>query len=225
MVAIDGPAGSGKSTTAAAVAARLGFRHLDSGAIYRAVAAGLLDAGSGDAAPERVTPDGLAALAIDVKWRGRHMEVWALGKRMRERVLRSGRVTGAVSGVSAIPAVRSFLLELQRSAAAGPGLVAEGRDMGSVVFPKAQVKIYLDADPRERARRRILQRGAAVPDTDGIFEETARLRRRDERDSGRSVAPLLRAEGAVVIDNTGLDPSEQIDRIVRMARHARRVSR
>ena len=224
VVAIDGSAGSGKSTTAASVAARLGFRHLDSGAVYRAVTLGLIEAEPGDAAPDQVTPEELAALAIDVKWRGGRMEVWALGNRIPEQALRSEGVTAMVSQVAAIPAVRACLLDLQRSAAAGPGLVAEGRDMGSVVFPEAQVKVYLDADPRERARRRILQRGTRYPNPAEIEAEAGRLGRRDERDSSRTVAPLLRAKDAVVIDTTGLNPAEQIDRIVRLARDARQGS-
>ena len=221
VVAIDGSAGSGKSTTAAAVAGRLGLRHLDSGAIYRAVTLGLLEAGRGEAGLEQVTPEELAALAIEVRWGRRGMELWALGSRIPERSLRSERVTAKVSQVAAVPAVRACLLGAQRAAATGPGLVAEGRDMGSVVFPRAQVKVYLDADPRERARRRILQRGANNPDPAGIEAEAGRLRRRDERDSSRSLAPLLRAEDAVVIDTTGLDPAEQIDRIVRLVRAVR----
>ena len=225
VVAIDGSAGSGKSTTAAAVAARLGFRHLDSGAIYRAVTLGLLEAGPGEKTLEQVTPQEVAALAIAVRWRDGRMEVWALETPVREEALRSDRVTALVSRVSAIPAVRACLLDLQRSAAAGPGLVAEGRDMGSVVFPGAQVKVYLDADPRERARRRILQRGKRLPDPAEIETEARRLRGRDERDSSRSLAPLRRAEDAVVIDTTGMDPAEQIDRIVRLAQEARRGSR
>ena len=156
------------------------------------------------------------------------MDAWRCGPSgigYRKEALRSEWVTAAVSRVSAIPAVRDCLLDLQRSAAAGPGLVAEGRDMGSVVFPEAQVKVYLDADPRERARRRILQRGARSPGPAETEAEADRLRRRDERDSSRSVAPLLRADDAVVIDTTDLDPAAQIDRIVRLAHAARQVSR
>ena len=221
VVAIDGSAGSGKSTTAAAVAGRLGLRHLDSGAIYRAVTLGLLEAGRGEVELEQVTPEELAALAIEVRWGRRGMELWALGSRIPEQSLRSERVTAKVSQVAAIPAVRACLLGVQRAAATGPGLVAEGRDMGSVVFPRAQVKVYLDADPRERARRRILQRGVNNPDPAAIEAEARRLGRRDERDSSRPLAPLLRAEDAVAIDTTGLDPAEQIDRIVRLARAVR----
>lgn len=225
VVTIDGSAGSGKSTTAAAAAARLGFRHLDSGAIYRAVTVGLLETGSVDPVLESVTGEELAALAIEVKWRAGRMEVWAHGNRIPERDLRSERVTAMVSQVSAIPAVRAWLLDLQRSTRAAPGLVAEGRDMGSVVFPEADVKVYLDADPRERARRRILQRGMLSPGPAEIEAEAARLERRDDSDSSRRVAPLRRPEDAVVIDTTRLDPADQIDHIVRLAERARRVSR
>ncbi len=225
VVAIDGSAGSGKSTTAAAVAFRLGFRHLDSGAIYRAVTLGLIKKGTADAVLEEVTPEELAALEIDVKWGEGRMEMWLDGNRIPERDLRSERVTARVSQVSAIAAVRSSLLDLQRSARAGAGLVAEGRDMGSVVFPDAKVKVHLDADPRERARRRILQRGERSPGPAEIEAEADRLRRRDERDSSRRVAPLRRDPDAVVIDTTGLEPDEQIDRIVRLVEKARRVSR
>jgi len=174
VVAIDGSAGSGKSTTAAAVAFRLGFRHLDSGAVYRAVTLGLIERGTADAVLEEVTPEELAALEIDVKWGEGRMEVWLDGNRIPERDLRSERVTARVSQVSAIPAVRSGLLYLRRSARAGAGLVAEGRDMGSVVFPDAKVKVHLDADPRERARRRILQRGERSPGPAEIEAEADR---------------------------------------------------
>ena len=225
VVAIDGSAGSGKSTTAASVAARLGFRHLDSGAIYRAVTLGLLDAellnaGSGGAAAEGVTPDQLAALGIDVRWSSGEMEVWMEGEVVPEEVLRAERVTAMVSQVSAIRSVRAHLLALQRSAASGPGLVAEGRDMGTVVFPEAGVKVYLDADARERARRRILQRGGQVPDDDEIEMEAARLRQRDARDSSRTIAPLLIADDAVQLDTTDLEPAAQTEAIVRLVQAA-----
>ena len=220
VVAIDGSAGSGKSTTAAAVAARLGFRHLDSGAIYRAVTLQLLESGRSGVAWERATPDELSDLGIDVKWSGQGMRVRAGGRPVREEALRSERVTAMVSQVAAIPAVRAHLLELQCTAARGPGLVAEGRDMGTVVFPGAEVKVFLDADPRERARRRLLQRGVP-PDPAEVEAEAARLTRRDQRDASRSVAPLLRAGDAVLLDTTDLDPAAQTDAIVRLVKAAR----
>ena len=215
VVAIDGSAGSGKSTTAAAVAARLGFRHLDSGAIYRAVTLALLDSGASDSTIESVTQDDLLKLEVDVKWGEQGMDVWSGGRPVAEKALRSERVTATVSQVAAVPAVRAHLLELQRTAARGPGLVAEGRDMGTVVFPDAEVKVFLDADPRERARRRLLQRGIR-PDAGEIEAEAARLARRDRRDASRSVAPLLQAGDAVLLDTTGLDPADQTNAIVRM---------
>ena len=219
-VAIDGSAGSGKSTTAASVAARLGFRHLDSGAIYRAVTLGLLDAGLGGAAAGEVTPDQPAALDIDVRWSGGEMEVWMGGAAVPEEALRAERVTAMVSQVSAVRSVRAHLLALQRSAATGPGVVAEGRDMGTIVFPEAGVKVHLDADPGERARRRILQRDGRVPDDDEIEAEANRLTQRDARDSSRAIAPLLIADDAVQLDTTDLSPAAQTEAIVRLVRAA-----
>ena len=220
VVAIDGSAGSGKSTTAAAVAARLGFRHLDSGAIYRAVTLALLDSGTSDSTVESVTGDQLSELGIDVRWREQGMEVRTGGRPVAERALRSERVTAMVSQVAAVPAVRAHLLQLQRTAAQGPGLVAEGRDMGTVVFPEARVKVFLDADPRERARRRLLQRGIR-PDAEVIEAEAVRLARRDRRDASRSVAPLLQAGDAVLLDTTDLDPAAQTNAIVRLVEAVR----
>ena len=220
VVAIDGSAGSGKSTTAAAVAARLGFRHLDSGAIYRAVTLQLLESGRSGVALERVTLNELSDLGIDVKWGGQGMQVRAGGRPIPEKALRSERVTAMVSQVAAVPAVRAHLLELQRTAAQGPGLVAEGRDMGTVVFPHAEVKVFLDAHPRERARRRLLQRGVR-PDPAGIDAEAARLTGRDRHDASRSIAPLLRAGDADLLDTTDLDPAAQTDAIVHLVKAAR----
>ena len=220
VVAIDGSAGSGKSTTAAAVAARLGFRHLDSGAIYRAVTLALLDSGMSDSTVESVTEDQLSELRIEVRWREQGMEVRTGGRPVAETALRSERVTAMVSQVAAVPAVRAHLLELQRTAARGPGLVAEGRDMGTVVFPEARVKVFLDADPRERARRRLLQRGIR-PDAEVIEAEAVRLARRDRRDASRSVAPFLQAGDAVLLDTTALDPAAQTNAIVRMVEAVR----
>ena len=220
VVAIDGSAGSGKSTTAAAAAARLGFRHLDSGAIYRAVTLALIESGRSGSALEQVTRGELSGLAIDVKWREQGMEVWAGGRQVPEEDLRSDRVTALVSQVAAVPAVRAHLLDLQRRAARGSGLVAEGRDMGTVVFPRARVKVFLDAHPTERARRRLLQRGIH-PDAAKIKAEAARLTRRDRRDASRSIAPLLQAGDAVLVDTTDLDPAAQTDAIVRLAEAAR----
>lgn len=234
VVAIDGTAGAGKSTTAKAVADRLGFRHLDSGAIYRAVALHLLDSGleigaatEGPAAagqqpaaaqqvPSAAYQVALDALDLHVKWRGQSMELWAAGERIPDRELRTERVTAAVAPVSGVPAVRERLLALQRSAAQGPGLVAEGRDMGTVVFPEAQAKVFLVAAARERARRRLLQNGQRAPSAERIEAEAARLRRRDTQDSSRPTAPLAAAPDAVRLDTTRTSPEQQVDQIVQL---------
>ena len=216
VVAVDGSAGSGKSTTAAAVALRLGFRHLDSGALYRAITLALLESERGCEDVEGVTQAELDALGIDLEWHGHSMQVRIRGSLVPDEALRESRVTSRVSRVSAVPLVRDHLLELQRSAAAGPGLVAEGRDMGTVVFPGAQVKVHLDAELGERARRRLLQRGRRRPPPDEIDAEAARLERRDQRDSTRTIAPLTHAAGAVTVDTTELDPPGQTEVIVQL---------
>ncbi len=224
VVAIDGTAGAGKSTTAKAVADQLGFRHLDSGAIYRAVALGLLDSGREMSALEKIAKAELDALQVHVEWRGRSMEVWAAGARIPNRKLRTERVSSLASRVSSVPTVRDHLLALQRSAAQGPGLIAEGRDMGTVVFPDAGVKVFLVADARERARRRLLQNGQAAPSSDRIEAEAARLRERDARDSSREAAPLAAASDAVRVDTTNLLPEDQVDEIVKLVERRRNRS-
>ena len=218
VVAIDGTAGAGKSTTAKAVAEQLGFRHLDSGAIYRAVTWGLLGSGWDPSVLENVAQDDLDALQLQVRWRGRSMEVWAAGKRIPDPHLRTESVTAFSSLVSSVPSVRDHLLALQRSAARGQGLVAEGRDMGTVVFPDAGVKVFLVAHARERARRRLRQKGHSDPSTAQVEAETARLRKRDARDSSRKAAPLKSAPDAVRLDTTNLDPADQVEEIVKLVK-------
>ena len=218
VVAIDGTAGAGKSTTAKAVAEQLGFRHLDSGAIYRAVTWVLLGSGWDPSVLENVAQDDLDALQLQVQWRGRSMEVWAAGKRIPDPHLRTESVTAFSSLVSSVPSVRDHLLALQRSAARGPGLVAEGRDMGTVVFPDAGVKVFLVAHARERARRRLRQKGHSDPSTAQVEAETTRLRERDARDSSRKAAPLKSAPDAVRLDTTDLDPADQVEEIVKLVK-------
>ena len=215
VVAIDGSAGAGKSTTAAAVAARLGFRHLDSGALYRAVTLALLRSPRGLADIETITAAELDVLGFAASWSGVAMELCIGGEAIADADLRSDAVTAAVSRVAAVPAVRRHLLGLQREAAIPPGLVAEGRDMATVIFPDARLGIYLDARPTERARRRLLQRGAAT-DAAAIEREAGRLQERDRLDSTRATAPLSRAPDSITIDTTDLDPGEQIEAVVRM---------
>ena len=221
VVAVDGPAGSGKSTTAQDVAARLGFRHLDSGALYRGVVRGLLASGRDMTRLDTVSTPEVERLRIGAGWDGPAMHVLAHGERVPDRELRSEEVTAWVSQASAVPAVRSGLLGLQRSAARGAGLVADGRDIATVVFPDADVKVFLVADARERARRRLAQRGAKDPSQPQVDAEAARLEARDAMDSSRELAPLEPAPDAVHVDTTRLTPAQQANQIVQMVEQAR----
>ncbi|MFW6078713.1 MAG: (d)CMP kinase [Gemmatimonadota bacterium] len=217
IVTLDGPAGSGKSTTAGAVADRLGFHHLESGAFYRALTLAALDA---DIPPER-WPD-LSASDFD------RLGVRALPDERGYRFfiddddatdrLRSKPVDEHVSLMARVPAVRDWLLHRLRDAARGVDLVADGRDMGTVVFPDAELKFFLTASAETRARRRLAQHGLHDPDPGRVAEETRRLLDRDRIDSERDIAPLRRPDDAVVVDTTHLDFDQQVDRIVRLAR-------
>jgi cytidylate kinase len=200
VIAIDGPAGAGKSTVARAVAERLGFTYLDSGAMYRCVALlALRDPGAD-----------LAELAAGAK-----IELGPAVRLDGEDVsgeIRTADVSREASLVAAEPAVREALVAKQRTLLAAGDWVAEGRDIGTVVAPDAELKLYLDADPAERARRRASQIGAEQASV--LAEQTIR----DERDRSRSESPLRAAEGAVVLDTTGLPLAEVVDRIAALAR-------
>ena len=220
IVVIDGPAGSGKSTTAREVARRLGFRHLDSGALYRALTFALLDVDiPPDSWPELTEAD-LDAYDVDVEPSDAGFRL-TLGGRSLGPELRTPEVTGHVSDLAQLPAVRRWLLHRQREAGELGRLVADGRDLGTVVFPRADVKVFLVADLAERARRRIREtdRGDA-PGTNAIEEEAARLHGRDEQDSSRLVAPLRRADDAVLIDTTNLSVDQQVEAILALVRRS-----
>lgn len=217
LVAMDGPAGSGKSSVARAVARELGLVNLNTGATYRAVALAALrggvDPGDGPA---------LARLAEDVGLDGDGVTVG--GERVPDGALRTPEVAAAASKVSARPELRRVLVERQRRAAeearrAG-GAVVEGRDIGTVVLPDAPLKVFLSASPEERARRRATQtnREAEL----GRIREA--MRARDKRDAEREASPLKPAPDAVVIDTTGLSLEEVVSRVVELARRAEEVS-
>ena len=217
IIAIDGPAGSGKSTTARAVARELGFRHLDSGAFYRALTYAALRAGIAPDRWDALDETDLDALAVHAEPAAGGYRICAGDEELTDE-LRSPEVNRHVSAMARVPAVRAWLLGRLRDAARLGSLVADGRDIGSVVFPGAALKVFLTADAAERARRRLLEQGAAMPDGKELSAEVDRLTSRDRQDSERQASPLVRAPDAVVIDTTALAFEEQVARIVGLAR-------
>jgi len=215
VIAIDGPAGAGKSTVAQELAARLGLNYVDSGATYRAAALKVLETG--------VSPEDEASVA-DVVGRAEiqfttdesHSRV-SLDGRDVSQAIRTPEVTLAAAKVSRLPEVRKKLIALQRSLVRGRGVVMEGRDIGTVVFPDAPLKIFLKADVEERAQRRLKQdqednRGASL-------EQTAyEIGRRDQLDAERKISPLVPAPDAVEIDSTDLTASQVVERILDLVR-------
>ena len=217
VIVIDGPAGSGKSTTAREVARRLGFRHLDSGALYRALAFALLESGQPPASWPALTASDLSAHPVRMVPEGTAFRVM-LGARALTRELRSPEVDAHVSAVARLPAVRAWLLGRQREVGEEGSLVGDGRDLGTVVFPEAEVKVFLVADLAERARRRLLQRGRDSVSEDEVAAEAARLRARDRLDSARGIAPLRKADDAFEVDGTRLSFDEQVRAVLAVAR-------
>jgi cytidylate kinase len=234
VIAIDGPAASGKSSTAGLVAERLGWAHLDSGALYRALTLAALDEKEGGRGWSRTGEGGegwsgqrILALAEELPVR-----LVLVGKVFRpevagvdvEQAIRGDRVTREVSVVAAIPEVRTWVNAQQRRAVEGVevgggsgGVVVDGRDIGTVVFPEAPLKIFLTATPDERARRRLSQRGEAM-DGELVRRESQALAARDAADSTRRIAPLKPASDAVLLDTTALTLEQQVTRVVELAR-------
>lgn len=221
IVAIDGPAGAGKSTVARMVAARLGFGHLDSGAMYRALAwRALRDGVDADDGPALAAlaartgialaagPDGRARVSVD------GVDVTA--------AVRAPELAAAASAVARHGEVRRQLVARQRALLATGDWVADGRDIGSVVAPGAEVKVYLDADPVERARRRAAELETAGAPARPLAEILAEVEARDRRDTTRAESPLVVAPGAVVVDTTRLDEARVVDRIAGLVAVARR---
>ena len=207
-VAIDGPAGAGKSTLARALARQLGYFYVDTGAIYRTVALQVLRAGADPADPDQVIPL-LKDLDITMDYGPDGQQRMFLEGEDVSLAIREHRVSGVASRVSAIPAVRDFLLEKQRDLAREHDVVMDGRDIGTVVLPQADVKIFLTAAPEARARRRLLelqQRGEKA-DFDTILAD---IRLRDQQDQNRPIAPLRQAPDAVLLDTTHLDLEESL---------------
>jgi cytidylate kinase len=196
LIAIDGPAGAGKSTVARAVAEALGFTYLDSGAMYRCIALAELR-GAADPLGCEIGFDGDGAIVLD-------------GEDVSGQI-RTPQVSERASEVAARPEVRERLVELQRELISRGDYVAEGRDIGTVVAPDAELKVFLTASPEERARRRAAETGA---DAEEVLRDQ---RQRDERDSTREHSPLTAAEDAIEVDTTGLQIDEVVQRIVELA--------
>lgn len=220
IIAIDGPAGSGKSSTARAVARRLGFRHLDSGAFYRALTYVAL---TERLAPEEwsgLTTSALDSLGITARPADEGFHLCRNGVNITGE-LRRQEVNAHVSEMARVPAVRDWLLAHLRAAASGSDIVADGRDIGTVVFPEAELKVFLVADPEVRARRRLAEYGNTAPTPAEVTAETERLLQRDRIDSEREVAPLRAAPDAVRVDTSHLDFEEQVAEIVHLAERRR----
>jgi len=197
VIAVDGPAASGKGTVAAGVAQALGFRLLDSGSLYRLVALQALEA---SIPVDAEFPLAQVAAGLDADFRDGRI---CLDGRDVTDAIRAEAVSAAASRVAVHPAVRSALLDRQRAFRQPPGLVADGRDMGTVVFPDALVKVFVTAGPEERARRRhkqLIEKGISIT-MDGLLRD---IRERDARDAGRAAGPLRLAADALVLDTTGM---------------------
>lgn len=209
VIAIDGPAGSGKSTLAALLAHKYGYTNIETGAMYRALALKAIETGVSGA-----DSDALAALArasrIEFRRQGEENRVLLDGADVTDRIRRPD-VTEAASRVSVHPPVREWMVDRQREMGAGGGVVMEGRDIGTKVFPDAEVKIFLDAAPEVRGNRRFLQNPSATAPQASVLAE---LRARDQRDRTRANSPLVAAADAIVIDSTNLTLEQVVQRAV-----------
>lgn len=221
IIAIDGPAGSGKSTVAKRVAERLGFHYLDTGAMYRAVAFRALSSG---VSPNNEPEVARIAERDEITFGHRPgkslpSQVFIAGDDVTSAI-RSPSVDDAVSSVARMPLVRQAMVAQQRHIGASGDIVVEGRDIGTVVFPDAEVKVFLTASPEERARRRVAQQAASgmVVDPSGVKDS---ITRRDELDSTRDHSPLAAAFDAVMLDTTGMTVDGVVQAIVHLAKEAR----
>jgi len=215
VIAIDGPAGAGKSTVAQKLAARLGLTYVDSGATYRAAALKVLQSGVPPDDEQRVAKL-IAQTDIRITTEGSQSRVLVDGQDVTEKI-RTPEVTLAAARVSRLPEVRAKLVAVQRTCAVGRGVVMEGRDIGTVVFPNAALKVFLKADPEERARRRLRQ--DRKEGRSATLEQTAyEIGRRDQLDAERKISPLVAAPDAVQIDSTNLLADQVVEQILELVR-------
>lgn len=208
VIAVDGPSSSGKGTVASALAARLGFHYLDSGALYRLTALSVLKAGID---PQDEARCAAAARAMEPVFK--NGRIYLAGEDVTEAI-RAEEVGLCASLVAALPSVRNALTDLQRAARRAPGLVADGRDMAAVIFPDAVLKVFLTASPEARAKRRfnqLIANGISA----NLSDLTRDLAERDRRDRERKAAPCVPAEGAKVLDNSEMDAAQTLETILR----------
>lgn len=215
QIAIDGPAGAGKSTISKAAAKALGFTYIDTGAMYRAAALFIMRAGVSAAnAPAVIAL--LERINIDIAYADGEQRIFLNGEDV-SGAIRTPAVSAAASDVSAIPEVRLKLVRLQRALAGKRNVIMDGRDIGTFVLPDADIKIFLTADPDDRAKRRyneLLEKGERV-DLSAVKED---MKRRDENDSSRAFAPLRPADDAIMLDTTGNELDESIEYVIKTIR-------
>lgn len=218
-IAIDGPAGAGKSTIARAVAGRLGIIYLDTGAMYRSVAYAVLKSGA-DVGDEKAVSEVLKGLDMDIRYENGEQQIYVNGENVTP-YLRAPHMSKAASDVSALPVVRYKMVELQRDFARTHDVVLDGRDIGTFVLPDANCKFYMTADPEERAKRRhkeLLEKGEAC-EYDKVLSD---IKQRDYNDSHRAVAPLKQADDAYYLDTTRLTIDEVIAKVVEVVEEKRK---
>lgn len=212
VIAIDGPAASGKGAVAQAIAEQLGFHYLDSGAIYRAAALAVIHAGKNIDSPDLSEAE-IAAIASGMHLSFKSNEIWLSNQNITDAI-RTEACGNNASKIAVLPRLRQALLQLQRNFRRTPGLVAEGRDMGTVVFPDAGLKIYLTASAPVRAERRykqLMEKGINANIRDLLNE----IEQRDARDLGRSVAPLRSGNDTITIDTTPLNLAQSIETVLK----------
>lgn len=212
-IAIDGPAGAGKSTIAKAVAKRLGYIYVDTGAMYRGIGLYALEHGA-DPKSAKEVGDILDDIAVSIEYKDGEQRLLLNGEDVSDRI-RTPEVSAAASDVSALPAVREKLLDLQRELAKNNDAVMDGRDIGSFVLPNAEVKIFLTASADVRARRRydeLAQKGIKVE----FSEVRADMEQRDKNDSTRKASPLVMAEDSILVDTTDMDIERTIEKIIEL---------